>query len=59
MGFPPSRERRGDFPIFPEPHGLILEAANHMSNKLKNIGLIGLGMVAGVAVSFQFSAFAQ
>jgi carboxyl-terminal processing protease len=30
-----------------------------MSNKLKNIGLIGLGMVAGVAVSFQFSAFAQ
>jgi carboxyl-terminal processing protease len=30
-----------------------------MSNKLKNIGLIGLGMVAGVAASFQFSAFAQ
>jgi carboxyl-terminal processing protease len=30
-----------------------------MSNKLKNMGLIGLGMVAGVAVSFQFSAFAQ
>ncbi|TFW34115.1 S41 family peptidase [Massilia horti] len=30
-----------------------------MSNKLKNMGLIGLGMVAGVAASFQFSAFAQ
>src|SRR3954467_10279609 len=30
-----------------------------MGNKLKNIGLIGLGMVAGVAASFQFSAFAQ
>jgi carboxyl-terminal processing protease len=30
-----------------------------MSNKMKNIGLIGLGMVAGVAASFQFSAFAQ
>jgi carboxyl-terminal processing protease len=30
-----------------------------MGKKLKNIGLIGLGMVAGVAVSFQFSAFAQ
>ncbi|MCA1855919.1 S41 family peptidase [Massilia oculi] len=27
--------------------------------KAKNIGLIGLGMVAGVAVSFQFSAHAQ
>jgi carboxyl-terminal processing protease len=26
---------------------------------MKNIGLIGLGMVAGVAASFQFSAFAQ
>jgi carboxyl-terminal processing protease len=30
-----------------------------MSTKLKNIGLIGLGMVAGAAASFQFSAFAQ
>jgi carboxyl-terminal processing protease len=30
-----------------------------MGKKLKNSGLIGLGMVAGVAVSFQFSAFAQ
>jgi carboxyl-terminal processing protease len=30
-----------------------------MSNKFKNFGLIGLGMVAGVAASFQFSAFAQ
>jgi carboxyl-terminal processing protease len=30
-----------------------------MGNKLKNIGLIGLGMAAGVAASFQFSAFAQ
>ncbi|MFL6675488.1 MAG: S41 family peptidase [Massilia sp.] len=30
-----------------------------MGNKMKNIGLIGLGMVAGVAASFQFSAFAQ
>jgi carboxyl-terminal processing protease len=30
-----------------------------MSNKMKNIGLIGLGMVAGVAASFQFSAYAQ
>jgi carboxyl-terminal processing protease len=30
-----------------------------MGKKLKNIGLIGLGMMAGVAVSFQFSAFAQ
>jgi carboxyl-terminal processing protease len=30
-----------------------------MSNKMKNFGLIGLGMVAGVAASFQFSAFAQ
>jgi carboxyl-terminal processing protease len=30
-----------------------------MSNKLKNISLIGLGVVAGVAASFQFSAYAQ
>ncbi len=30
-----------------------------MSNKLKNIGLIGLGMVAGVAGSMQFDAIAQ
>jgi carboxyl-terminal processing protease len=30
-----------------------------MSNKLKNFGLIGLGVVAGVAASFQFSAYAQ
>jgi carboxyl-terminal processing protease len=30
-----------------------------MSNKLKNIGLIGLGVVAGVTASFQFSAYAQ
>ena len=30
-----------------------------MSNKLKNIGLIGIGMVAGVAASLQFSAHAQ
>ncbi len=30
-----------------------------MGNKVKNIGLIGLGMVAGVAASFQFSAAAQ
>ena len=30
-----------------------------MSNKLKNIGLIGLGMVAGVAGSMQFDALAQ
>jgi carboxyl-terminal processing protease len=30
-----------------------------MSTKMKNIGLIGLGVVAGVAASFQFSAFAQ
>jgi carboxyl-terminal processing protease len=30
-----------------------------MGNKVKNLGLIGLGMVAGVAVSFQFSAAAQ
>jgi carboxyl-terminal processing protease len=30
-----------------------------MGNKVKNIGLIGLGMVAGVAASFQFSAIAQ
>ena len=27
--------------------------------KLKNTGLIGLGVVAGVAVSLQFSAMAQ
>ncbi|WP_020653786.1 S41 family peptidase [Massilia niastensis] len=30
-----------------------------MGIKAKNIGLIGLGMVAGVAASFQFSAYAQ
>jgi carboxyl-terminal processing protease len=30
-----------------------------MGNKIKNFGLIGLGMVAGVAASFQFSAAAQ
>jgi carboxyl-terminal processing protease len=30
-----------------------------MGNKLKNIGLIGIGMVAGVAASVQFSALAQ
>jgi carboxyl-terminal processing protease len=30
-----------------------------MGKKLKSIGLIGVGMVAGVAASFQFSAFAQ
>jgi carboxyl-terminal processing protease len=30
-----------------------------MGNKLKNFGLIGLGMAAGVAATFQFSAFAQ
>jgi carboxyl-terminal processing protease len=30
-----------------------------MGNKLKNFGLIGLGMMAGVAASFQFSAYAQ
>jgi carboxyl-terminal processing protease len=30
-----------------------------MGKKLKNLGLIGLGMAAGVAASFQFSAFAQ
>ena len=30
-----------------------------MSSKFKNFGLIGLGMVAGVAVSMQFSAVAQ
>ncbi|OON60065.1 peptidase S41 [Massilia sp. KIM] len=30
-----------------------------MGNKAKNMGLIGLGMVAGVAASFQFSAYAQ
>lgn len=30
-----------------------------MGTKLKNIGLIGLGMLAGVAVSMQFSAQAQ
>jgi len=30
-----------------------------MGNKVKSIGLIGLGMVAGVAASFQFSAIAQ
>jgi len=30
-----------------------------MGNKLKNIGLIGLGMLAGVAASMQFDAIAQ
>ena len=30
-----------------------------MGSKLKNFGLIGIGMVAGVAASVQFSAFAQ
>jgi len=30
-----------------------------MGTKVKSIGLIGLGMVAGVAASFQFSAIAQ
>ncbi|WP_323142219.1 S41 family peptidase [Massilia phyllosphaerae] len=30
-----------------------------MGNKLKNLGLIGIGMVAGVAATVQFSAFAQ
>nr|WP_314542734.1 S41 family peptidase [uncultured Massilia sp.] len=30
-----------------------------MRKKLKNLGLIGLGMAAGVAASVQFSAFAQ
>jgi carboxyl-terminal processing protease len=30
-----------------------------MGNKVKSIGLIGLGMVAGIAVSLQFSAIAQ
>jgi carboxyl-terminal processing protease len=30
-----------------------------MGKKIKNLGLIGLGMVAGVAVSVQFSALAQ
>ena len=30
-----------------------------MGIKFKNIGLVGLGMVAGVAVSLQFSAVAQ
>lgn len=30
-----------------------------MSSKLKNVGLIGLGMIAGVAASMQFDAIAQ
>jgi carboxyl-terminal processing protease len=30
-----------------------------MGNKVKNLGLIGMGVVAGVAASFQFSAMAQ
>jgi carboxyl-terminal processing protease len=30
-----------------------------MGNKLKNLGLVGIGMVAGVAASVQFSALAQ
>jgi len=30
-----------------------------MGSKLKNIGLIGLGLVAGIAASMQFDALAQ
>ena len=30
-----------------------------MGNKTKSLGLVGLGMVAGIAVSMQFSALAQ
>ena len=30
-----------------------------MGSKLKNFGLIGLGLVAGVAASMQFDALAQ
>ena len=30
-----------------------------MGSKLKNIGLIGLGVIAGVAASIQFDAIAQ
>ena len=30
-----------------------------MGNKVKSLGLVGLGMVAGIAVSMQFSALAQ
>ena len=30
-----------------------------MGNKTKSLGLVGLGMVAGMAVSMQFSALAQ
>jgi len=30
-----------------------------MGSKLKNIGLISLGMIAGVAASMQFDAIAQ
>jgi carboxyl-terminal processing protease len=30
-----------------------------MGNKIKNLGLVGIGMVAGVAASVQFSAMAQ
>jgi len=30
-----------------------------MGNKVKNLGLVGLGMVAGIAASMQFSALAQ
>lgn len=30
-----------------------------MGNKLKNFGLIALGLIAGIAASFQFSAIAQ
>src|ERR1700751_3500684 len=30
-----------------------------MGTKLKNLGLVGVGVIAGVAVSLQFSAIAQ
>jgi carboxyl-terminal processing protease len=30
-----------------------------MSSKLKNLGLIGLGLIAGIAGSMQFDALAQ
>ncbi|MDB5919089.1 MAG: peptidase, partial [Massilia sp.] len=30
-----------------------------MGSTLKNSGLVGLGLIAGVAVSMQFSALAQ
>jgi carboxyl-terminal processing protease len=35
------------------------EMSSKMGNKFKSFGLIGLGMVAGVAASVQFSAMAQ